>query len=103
MPLRLRRWMAMGLLTVLATGLASLVWGYPFLTSYTAHWTLPLIGDIHVASAIFFDIGVFFLVVGSTLMILTSIAHQSVRGHRYHARMAEEAKEAAANSSTKVI
>ena len=103
MPLRLRRWIAMGLLTVLATGLASLLWGYPFLTSHTAHWKLPLIGDIHIASAIFFDIGVFFLVVGSTLLILTSIAHQSVRGHRYHAKMAEEAKEPAANPSTKVI
>ncbi len=102
MPLRLRRWIAMGLLIVLATGLASLAWGYPFLTSHTAHWTLPLIGELHVASAIFFDIGVFMLVVGSTLMILTSIAHQSVRGHRHHARMAEEAKEAAA-SSTEVI
>ena len=93
--LRLRRWIAMGLLLVLTTGLAPLVFGYPFLTSHTAHWTLPLIGDIHVASAIFFDLGVFSLVVGSTMMILTSIAHQSVRGHRYHARMAEEALEAA--------
>ena len=96
MPLRLRRWMAAGLLTVLATGLAPLVWGYPFLTSHTAHWDLPLIGEIHVASAIFFDLGVFALVVGSTLMILTSIAHQSVRGHRHHDRMAEEKRETSA-------
>ncbi|NDP62888.1 monovalent cation/H+ antiporter subunit A [Polaromonas sp.] len=96
LPLRLRRWMALGLLTVLGTGLASLAWGYPFLTSHTAHWDLPLIGELHVASAIFFDLGVFALVVGSTLMILTSIAHQSVRGHRHHARMAEETREAAA-------
>ncbi|MEO8014816.1 MAG: monovalent cation/H+ antiporter subunit A, partial [Polaromonas sp.] len=95
LPLRLRRWMALGLLTVLGTGLASLAWGYPFLTSHTAHWDLPLIGELHVASAIFFDLGVFALVVGSTLMILTSIAHQSVRGHRHHARMAEETREAA--------
>ncbi|ABM36838.1 monovalent cation/H+ antiporter subunit A [Polaromonas naphthalenivorans] len=99
MPLRLRRWIAMGLLTVLATGLASLAWGYPFLTSHTAHWVLPLIGEIHVPSAIFFDIGVFALVVGSTLMILTSIAHQSVRGHRHHARMAEDTPEALASST----
>ena len=95
LPLRLRRWIAVGLLLVLATGLTPLLFGYPFLTSHTAHWTLPLIGDIHVASATFFDLGVFALVVGSTMMILTSIAHQSVRGHRYHARMAEEAQEAA--------
>ena len=94
LPLRLRRWVALGLLLVLATGLAPLALGYPFLTSHTAHWTLPLVGEIHFASAVFFDIGVFALVVGSTLMILTSIAHQSVRGHRHHARMAEEAEQA---------
>jgi multicomponent K+:H+ antiporter subunit A len=37
---------------------------------------------VHLASATFFDIGVFALVVGSTMLILTAIAHQSVRGHR---------------------
>ena len=94
MTLRPRRWIANGLLLVLATGLGALVWGFPFLTSHTAHFTLPLIGEIHVASALFFDLGVFSLVVGSTLMILTSIAHQSVRSHRYQTRMAEEASAA---------
>ena len=96
LPLYPRRWIAAGLLFALATGLGPLAWGFPFLTSHTAHFTLPLIGEIHIASAMFFDIGVFALVVGSTLLILTAIAHQSVRGHRYHARIAEEAKEAAA-------
>ena len=56
--------------------------GYPFLTTHTAHLTLPLLGDIHVASALFFDIGVFTLVVGATMLILTALAHQSVRSHR---------------------
>jgi multicomponent K+:H+ antiporter subunit A len=79
------------LLLALATGLGAIVVGYPFLTSHTFHLNLPLLGDIHVASAMFFDAGVFTLVVGSTLLILTAIAHQSVRGHRYHARLAEEA------------
>ena len=91
MPLTPRRWMATGLLFALATGLGALYWGYPFLTTHTAHFTLPWLGEIHFASALFFDLGVFTLVVGATLVILTSIAHQSVRGHRFHARMAEEA------------
>jgi multicomponent K+:H+ antiporter subunit A len=52
------------------------------------------LGQIHLASATFFDIGVFTLVVGSTLLILTAIAHQSVRGHRYHDRMQQEAQAA---------
>ena len=91
MPLTPRRWMATGLLFALATGLGALYWGYPFLTTHTAHLTLPWLGELHLASALFFDLGVFTLVVGATLVILTSIAHQSVRGHRFHARMAEEA------------
>jgi multicomponent K+:H+ antiporter subunit A len=90
MPLKLRRWISTGLLTVLVTGLAPLFLGYPFLTSHTAAIELPLVGKIHLASATLFDFGVFILVIGSTLLILTSIAHQSIRGHRYHARMAEE-------------
>jgi len=91
LSLRPRRWIATGLLFALVTGLGPLAWGFPFLTSHTAHFTLPLIGEVHVPSALFFDIGVFALVIGSTLLILTALAHQSVRGHRYHARMAEEA------------
>ena len=91
LSLRPRRWIATGLLFALVTGLGPLAWGFPFLTSHTAHFTLPVIGEVHVPSALFFDIGVFALVIGSTLLILTALAHQSVRGHRYHARMAEEA------------
>ena len=34
------------------------------------------------ASALIFDIGVFALVVGATVLMLIAIAHQSVRGHR---------------------
>ncbi|MPN14908.1 hypothetical protein SDC9_162237 [bioreactor metagenome] len=82
------------MLFALGTGLGSIVFGYPFLTSHTAHFTLPVIGEIHIASALFFDIGVYLLVVGSTLLILVAIAHQSVRGHRYHQRLLEEQEEA---------
>ena len=80
--LRPVRWIAAGLLLATATGLGSLFFGYPFLTTHTAHLDLPLLGEVHVASALFYDIGVFTLVVGSTLLILTALGHQSVRGHR---------------------
>ena len=90
MPLRPRRWIGVGLLTALATGVGSWFLGYPFMTTHTAHQTLPLIGEIHIASALFFDIGVFTLVVGSTLLVLTALAHQSVRSHRFHARNTDD-------------
>ena len=82
LQLRVIRWIAVGLLLALGTGLGALFLGYPFLTSHTAHFTLPLLGEIYFASALFFDAGVFAAVVGSTLLILTALAHQSVRGHR---------------------
>lgn len=99
MPLFPRRWIGAGLLFAIATGLGALVAGYPFLTSHSFHWNLPWVGEIHLASATFFDIGVFALVVGSTLLILTALAHQSVRAHRYHARMLEEAAAELPNGS----
>ena len=82
MSLRPLRWMGTGLFFALATGIGSMVFGYPFMTTHTAHLHLPLLGDVHVASALFFDIGVYAVVVGSTLLILTALAHQSVRSHR---------------------
>ena len=42
----------------------------------------PLVGEFHVGSAMFFDLGVFCEVLGSALLIITSLAHQSVRAHR---------------------
>ncbi|MCH4872872.1 MULTISPECIES: monovalent cation/H+ antiporter subunit A [Pseudomonas] len=82
MSLRPLRWMGTGLLCATLTGVGSIPLGYPFLTTHTAHFNLPLLGDIHVASALFFDIGVYAVVVGATLLILTALAHQSVRAHR---------------------
>ena len=82
MSLRPLRWMGTGLLCATLTGIGSILLGYPFLTTHTAHFNLPLLGDIHVASALFFDIGVYAVVVGATVLILTALAHQSVRAHR---------------------
>jgi multicomponent K+:H+ antiporter subunit A len=80
------RWIGLGLLVAALTGLGALPLGYPFLTSHTAHVTLPLVGDTHLPSATFFDLGVFSAVVGATLLILTALAHQSIRSHRQPAR-----------------
>jgi len=62
-----------GLLVALGTGLVSMVFGVPFLTSAFTHLDLPLIGEIEIASAIAFDLGVFLVVVGSTVLILLTL------------------------------
>jgi multicomponent K+:H+ antiporter subunit A len=76
------RWIAVGLLIALATGLGSLALGHPFLTTHTAHVTWPLVGAVHLPTAALFDLGVFAVVVGSTLLLLIAIAHQSLRARR---------------------
>jgi multicomponent K+:H+ antiporter subunit A len=88
MPLRPSRWIAAGLLVSVASGLGALVFGHPFLTTHTAHVTLPGIGLIHLPTAALFDFGVFVVVLGSTLLLLTSLAHQSLRVRRKPAPVA---------------
>jgi multicomponent K+:H+ antiporter subunit A len=92
--LRPPRWIAVGMLLGASTGLGSLVVGFPFLTTHTAHISLPLIGEVHLPSATFFDLGVFAVVVGATLLILTALAHQTVRAHRQPARHSAPPKSA---------
>lgn len=73
------RLMALGLGLATVTGMLSGLLGRPFLTSAHGHLTLPLLGDIELASALLFDIGVYLVVVGVVLMILSELAHLSQR------------------------
>jgi multicomponent K+:H+ antiporter subunit A len=92
------RWMGFGLLLAGFAGAAACVFGHPFLTSYFAYAELPLLGRVPTASALLFDIGVFSLVVGATVLMLIAIAHQSLRrygvplqaGQRAHDERAKE-------------
>jgi multicomponent K+:H+ antiporter subunit A len=73
------RWIGSGLLVALLVGLASPLLGYPFMTTTFEYAQIPLIGRVPMASALIFDLGVFGLVVGATVLILIALAHQSVR------------------------
>ena len=90
MRLMPQKLISLGWLIALLTGAGAIVAGYPFLTTHTAHVTLPVLGELHFPSAAAFDLGVFILVVGSTILILTALAHQSVRGRRARETEVEE-------------
>jgi multicomponent K+:H+ antiporter subunit A len=77
-----RAWMGAGLLMAAGTGLAAWAAGRPFLTSGFRYLDLPVIGEVPLASALVFDIGVFAVVVGATLLMLVALAQQSARGRR---------------------
>ena len=66
-------WLGWGLLIAAATGAGAMVLGYPFLTSTFGHPVLPLIGELPLASAALFDLGVFAVVVGGSLAAIVAL------------------------------
>lgn len=76
------RWMGIGLLLAAGVGAAAWLFDRPFLSSSFSYLEIPWIGSVPLASALLFDLGVFALVVGATVLMLIAIAHQSVRSHR---------------------
>jgi len=79
LAIRPMRWIGAGLILAAATGAGAILFAHPFLTSHTVHAVVPVLGDVHLPSAFFFDLGVFGLVVGATGLILIALAHQSTR------------------------
>ena len=59
-----------GLLIATLTGLGSLVFGYPFLTSSFTHVHWPIVGDFELATAMLFDLWEYLVVGGATRLIL---------------------------------
>jgi multicomponent K+:H+ antiporter subunit A len=76
-----------GILIAGLVGLGSWAFGAPFLTSAFGHFELPGIGEIELATAMAFDLGVYFTVVGTTLLI---VSHLGVRDKRIEHRAANQ-------------
>ena len=68
---------ASGLMIATLTGLVAIGLDYPFLTSTFTYLTWPVVGKFEVASAIAFDLGVFLVVVGATVLSLVRLSKLS--------------------------
>ena len=79
--LRFVRWIALGLFIAAATGIGAFFFGRPFLTSAHGHPALPLLGELPLASAALFDLGVYITVVGATLLMLSVLGSVSKERH----------------------
>ena len=66
---------ALGLAFAVGCGLGAAVLGYPFLTHTFGHFHLPFFGEIELATAAIFDLGVYLTVVGVVLVIVISIGN----------------------------
>jgi multicomponent K+:H+ antiporter subunit A len=71
-----------GVMLAGATGLASLLFGRPFLTSTFGYFHLPLFGEIELASAMAFDVGVFFTVLGTCILSFATISRVEDRAEK---------------------
>ncbi|UQE74798.1 Na+/H+ antiporter subunit A [Gordonia sp. PP30] len=62
-----------GLLVSATTAVTSLALGAPALSSAVIDLHLPIFGDVHLVTAMFFDVGVYLIVVGLVLDVLRSL------------------------------
>jgi len=84
-------WIAGGLLMAGAAGMSAWLARLPFLSALAADIDLGPLGHMHLSSVILFDLGVFAVVVGSTLFMLVALSHQSLRFYKkVSAETAEE-------------
>ena len=67
----------MGLGIAGLTGVGAFTFGQPFLTSAHGHPVVPLLGELPLATAALFDLGVYITVVGATLLTLSSLGNVS--------------------------
>ncbi|MEK4138171.1 Na(+)/H(+) antiporter subunit B [Kurthia sp. FSL E2-0154] len=73
LPINYTTMTAIGLLLSLGTAATSSFLGDAFFKHYFDHFTLPLFGDTELHTAMLFDLGVYLVVVGVTMIIIQSI------------------------------
>jgi len=66
-----------GLAIATLTGLGSFAFGHPFLSSASGHPVVALLGELPLATAALFDLGVYVTVVASTMLTLSALGAAS--------------------------
>ena len=93
LPLQPGALLGSGLVLAVAAGIAPVALGGTIFQSAVAHLHLPVLGELHVASAMVFDIGVYLLVLGVVLDFLRSLGsrldRQIEEEHAAHAEAAD--------------
>ena len=91
-----QHWVGLGLAAAGIAAMSSWFALRPFLSALAWDVHVPLVGHLHLSSVLLFDLGVYMLVVGATVLVLVALAHQSMRAQRRAAAEAEAEEEAAA-------
>jgi multicomponent Na+:H+ antiporter subunit B len=75
LPINFRTLIPIGLLIAVATGIGSFAFDTPFLSHTFGYFTLPILGEVELATAMIFDLGVYITVLGVTMTIILTIAN----------------------------
>jgi len=78
LPVRSTVLMGVGLVVAAAIGFAALVPGLAFLESGYAEFSVPIVGKVKLVSALFFDIGVYLVVLGVALALVRALGEEDV-------------------------
>lgn len=73
LPIDYKLLTAIGLLLAVGTGAGALLFDVPFLTHAYDYFNLPLLGKTSLHTAVIFDTGVYFVVIGITMTIIQTI------------------------------
>lgn len=76
-------WIGSGLTIAGLTGIGAWFFGRPFLTSAHFYVSPPIIGEMHLATAALFDVGVYITVVGAAMLMISVLGdsrHSSMSG-----------------------
>ena len=71
---------SLGMLLAIGSGLTSLIVGRQFLETVIVHLHVPVIGEVKLVSAAVFDLGVYLLVIGVVIIVLSHLASRTHSG-----------------------
>ncbi|MFS0672532.1 Na(+)/H(+) antiporter subunit B [Ornithinibacillus sp. 179-J 7C1 HS] len=77
LPINFRVLIPVGLLVAFLTGLGSFLFDAPFLSHTFGYFEFPIFGEVELATAMLFDLGVYLTVVGVTVTIIINIANDT--------------------------
>lgn len=77
LPVDYVKMVGIGLLLAIGTAAASIVFNVPFFTHAYDYVQLPLLGETSLHSATLFDVGVYLVVVGVTMIIIQTIGEDA--------------------------
>ena len=73
LPICYRKLAVVGLIFGIGYGFVPMLIGEPFLTQYFEYFNLPILGKTELTTALIFDLGVYFTVVGAAMTAITTI------------------------------